>query len=397
MTDWSYISSDERNDLMPYLYFISATMCIGIRTYKRMQGVFASPEEFYRESIDNLKAACIFTPAQINRIEEAKRIINPFEGYERVKILGVEMIPFDAKGYPYRLKEIKDPPPFLYLKGTLPTETLPTISVVGARECSAYGANVAKKLGERFGMLKVPVISGMARGVDSIAQRAALQSGGYSLALLGGGVDIVYPKESEDLYEMLLDKGGILSEFPPGTKPVKNYFALRNRLISGLSDAVCVVEAKEKSGTLITVDCALDQGREVYAVPGRITDITSMGTNELLKQGAGIITDVDCFVNEFVGNCYLPCEDEKGDGRLPNKAQILPDLTKDEMDVIMLSDDDSFTVDEMASFSGLPASAAILVCLSLTKKGILSGLGGGRFLLEEKGRLIKKSLTTIEE
>ena len=290
------------------------------------------------------------------------------------------------------LKEIKDAPPIVFLKGELSEEYVPTVSIIGARECSVYGANVAKRLGELFSEAGVAVISGMARGIDSIAQTAAVDSGGYSLALLGGGVDVIYPKESSGLYYKLLKTGGIMSEHAPGTGPKPHYFALRNRLISGLSDAVCVVEAKAQSGTLITVDTALEQGREVYAVPGRISDITSFGTNELIRQGAGIISDLDGFVADFI-SAYSFRTLTKGKTAAKEKDKPSTDfLTANEKLALKGADEDSVTADILSMKTGLPAYELIGICVGLCQKGMFKSVGAGRFVVSDRGAKIKEVL-----
>lgn len=201
--------------------------------------------------------------------------------------------------YPKRLREIPNPPKELYVLGRVPEEQIPTVAIIGARDCSEYGKYVASCLGAALGRNGIQVVSGMARGIDGIGQEAALDAGGSSFAVLGCGVDICYPAGNRRLYEKLRTGGGILSEYPPGTPPLPRHFPPRNRIVSGLSDAVVVVEAREKSGTLITVDMALEQGREVYVVPGRVTDPLSRGCNRLLKLGAGLLLEQGEFVEEL--------------------------------------------------------------------------------------------------
>lgn len=202
-------------------------------------------------------------------------------------------------GYPGRLQEIPGPPDKLYLIGRLPEEARASVAVIGARDCSEYGRQVATRLGDMLGRRGIQVISGMARGIDGIAQEAAVRAGGSSFAVLGSGVDVCYPARNRALYERLKTSGGILSEYPPGTPAMPRNFPPRNRIVSGLADAVIVVEARAKSGTLITVDMALEQGREVYAVPGRLTDGLSAGCNRLLKLGAGLLLDTEEFLEEL--------------------------------------------------------------------------------------------------
>jgi len=171
--------------------------------------------------------------------------------------------------------------------------------VIGARECSEYGRYVAEVLGKELGENGIQVVSGMARGIDGISQAAALKAGGFSVGVLGCGVDICYPAENRRLYEWLEHSGGLLSAYAPGTEPKPGNFPPRNRIVSGLADVLVVVEARQKSGTLITVDMALEQGREVYVVPGRITDRLSDGCHRLLRQGAGVVTSPREFIREI--------------------------------------------------------------------------------------------------
>ena len=194
-------------------------------------------------------------------------------------------------------------------------------------------------------------------------------------------MDVIYPRESRVLYERLCERGGVISEFAPGTEPKPQFFAARNRIISGLSDVLCVVEAREKSGTMITVDAALEQGREVYTVPGRITDPTSRGCLELIKQGAGVITDVYEFANEVMTNYGKPQNvpmDIKADDKNP-KAGRFDDLSLEEKKIVIYTDDNSFTADEMSAKSGLSVPDVVKACVMLTVKGLLVNMGAGRF------------------
>lgn len=214
---------------------------------------------------------------------------NVKEEYERLEQSGVRLVVEGDRKYPQRLGKIPDAPYALYYAGALPGKEQRTVAVIGARDCSEYGRYMAKQFGTALAKAGIGVISGMARGVDGISQQAALQAGGYSLAVFGCGIDICYPAEHRQLYEKLWERGGVCSEYPLGTEPRATLFPPRNRIISGLADAVLVIEAREKSGTLITVDMALEQGREVYTLPGRATDPLSRGCNRLIKQGAGLV------------------------------------------------------------------------------------------------------------
>ena len=207
-----------------------------------------------------------------------------------LKNRGIRFVFCEEEAYPQRLKDITDYPFGLFYIGGLPREDRPTVSIIGARECSEYGRKTAELFGKTLGSKGVQIISGMARGIDGISQSAALNVGGNSYGIVGCGVDICYPKENAELYNKLKINGGILSEYLPGTEPKANLFPARNRIISALADILLVVEARMKSGTYITVCQALEQGREIYAVPGRITDGLSDGCNRLIRDGAGIAT-----------------------------------------------------------------------------------------------------------
>ncbi len=211
----------------------------------------------------------------------------------RLSELGIRFISRIEKDFPDKLKNIPNAPFAIYVKGRLPNPKLPTVSIIGARMCSDYGRFMARNFGRGLALSKVQIISGMAKGIDAVAQKAALEAGGDSFGVLGCGVDICYPEENRGVYEGLCSGGGLISEYPPGTKPTAQLFPPRNRIISALSDVVLVVEARKKSGTQITVDTALEQGREVLAVPGRVTDRLSDGCNYLIGQGAGIAMDVE--------------------------------------------------------------------------------------------------------
>jgi len=219
---------------------------------------------------------------------------------------GIHFVFIGEEKYPMKLKRISDPPFGLYYRGRLPKHNTPVVSVIGARECSDYGEKCAKMFGETLAEYGVAVVSGMARGIDGISQNAALDAGGESYGILGCGVDLCYPEENRELYDKLILKGGVLSEYPPGVPAKSNHFPARNRLISGMCDILLVVEARKKSGTYITVCQALEQGREIFAVPGRITDGLSDGCNRLIADGAGIaadpgmLLDALCGINEAV-------------------------------------------------------------------------------------------------
>lgn len=209
--------------------------------------------------------------------------------FRRYREEGIRLVTYWEADYPERLRTLAQPPYALYVKGALPSADTPAAAIVGARSCSHYGRTFAGEIGELLAEAGVEIISGMARGIDAAAQRGALDGGGASFAVLGCGVDVCYPADNRGLYGDLLRHGGVLSEYAPGTPPLASNFPARNRIISGLADVVLVMEARERSGSLITADMALEQGKDVYALPGNVDSALSRGCNRLIKQGAGII------------------------------------------------------------------------------------------------------------
>ena len=270
-----------------YEYWLHRMPDAGNGTIRELLRRYHTPFEVYGAVRRRSKGVLeVLTEARMDEVSEYTRTYDLNREYEQLLQKGIRLLTAEDEDYPQRLRKIPSAPYALYVLGQLPPENLPAVAMIGARECSEYGIYVAKNFAKELGAHGIPVISGMARGIDSISQEAALQGGGRTYAVLGCGVDICYPKSSRRLYEQILEQGGILSTFPPGTEPMKRLFPERNRIVSGLADAILVVEARQKSGTFITVDMALEQGREVYAIPGRLTDRLSDGCNLLLQQGA---------------------------------------------------------------------------------------------------------------
>lgn len=219
--------------------------------------------------------------------------------YQKLERLDVQFVPITDRRYPRKLLDIAAPPYALYVRGKLPDEEKKTVAIVGARECSPYGESMAGKFAKALAEAGMQIVSGMARGVDSAGQRGALAAGGESFGILGCGVDICYPRDEIGLYMELQESGGVISEFPLGTKPLPKHFPARNRIISGLADVVLVMEAKEKSGSLITADMALEQGKDVYALPGPVNSHLSKGCNLLIRQGAGVLLSPEDLLEEW--------------------------------------------------------------------------------------------------
>lgn len=234
------------------------------------------------------------------------KIINPIyrenlNNYiEYMKKNCIDIITIYDEYYPEKLKQIYDPPVMLYIKGKKEILKGKAVSIVGCRNSSKYGENISKKIAYNLSLNNINIVSGLAKGIDSFAHIGALEAKGKTIAVVGCGLDIVYPRENTNLFNNIIKQGGaVISEYIIGTKPLAYNFPRRNRIISGLSDSVIVVEAKEKSGTLITADFALEQGKEIYAVPGNIDNPNSYGTNELIKQGAKVLTSIKDILEDF--------------------------------------------------------------------------------------------------
>ena len=226
--------------------------------------------------------------------------------------------PFLDAAYPGRLKNIYDPPALLYCKGRLPLlDDLLCVAVVGTRDCTPYGVACAEKLGFGLASGGAAVVSGLAKGIDAAAIRGALRAGGVTVGVVGNGLDVYYPYESRYLYEDVASAGILLSEYPPGTEPASGHFPVRNRIISGLSLAALVVEAPEKSGALITAATALEQGRDVFAVPGPIDAPASVGCNRLIRDGAGLVSDASDILREYEGRFVLNLKESREQPRNP--------------------------------------------------------------------------------
>lgn len=215
---------------------------------------------------------------------------NAFKQFERLGQDGIRFITPLDQDYPVRLRHLPDYPMGLYVKGRLPSDNHPSAAIIGARACTSLGRTEAETIAAVLAREGVQIISGLADGIDGAGHRGALREGQDTYGILGCGINICYPSEHYLLYEQMIKNGGVISEYPPGTAPKRQHFPMRNRLISGLADAIVVIEARERSGSLITVELGLEQGKEIFAVPGRISDSLSGGCNQLIKQGANIIT-----------------------------------------------------------------------------------------------------------
>jgi DNA processing protein len=340
------------------------------------EGVFGAP----RASLERLR----LRPETIESIVARDRHAEAEKELERVRALRADVLVLDDGTYPALLREISDPPLTLYVKGAWSAcLEEPCVAIVGSRHCSTYGQNAAAMLARDLAARGVTIISGLARGIDAAAHRGALEAGGRTVAVMGTGIDDVYPRDHRKLVDEILTKGGaIVSEFPLGTPPAPQNFPYRNRVISGLSLGVVIVEASENSGSLITARLALEQNREVFAVPGNITSKKSFGTNFLIKGGAKLVQmwqDVAAELPPEIAARLLPPEPQK---ELPAQMALMPeDVSENERAVFaLLSTDEPAHIDQLAAASKLPAPELAGALLGLEMRDLIRQLPGKCFV-----------------
>ena len=289
---------------------------------------------------------------------------------ERLDRLGIRFVALSDSDYPFLLAQIAAPPPVLYYKGTLTEDDRQAIAVVGTRRATPYGREVAHQLATGLAEARVTVVSGLARGIDGIAHRAALKVAGRTLAILGSGVDVIYPSEHAALAEEIALNGAVISEHAPGTKPDAVNFPARNRIISGLSQAVVVVEAPVKSGALITCDFAADQGRDVFVVPGSILSPVSSGCNKLLRDGARPVT------------CAADILDDANLGQRPEPTPVQQSLlaTDEERRILALLTNEPRHIDDLAAAAGLQITHGSILLSMLELKGAVRNVGAQHYI-----------------
>src|SRR5205823_1946128 len=280
----------------------------------------------------------------------AERLLDPAHvppdtEMRRLDQLGVDLLIRDDPRYPALLAEIHDPPPLLYVRGSLPPADAPAVAIVGSRSGTTYGRGVAERFGRELAAAGVGVVSGLARGIDAAAHRGALAGGGPTLAVLGCGVDVPYPWENQELARRIIDSGALVSEYPLGAAPDAWHFPSRNRIISGLALGSVVIEAARGSGALITAACAVDQNREVFAVPGSIDNPLTQGPHALLRDGARLVTNIDDILQE------LRLAPEAAQAALPLPE---PELSGDERQLWTLLSRQPRHVDDLILESDLP-------------------------------------------
>ncbi len=343
---------------------------VGNITFRRLIDQLGSPQQVLSATEEQLSTLRGISSAAITSLLHH----SPHEAAERecraLVRSGARIVTLQSPEYPELLRHLTDAPPYLYVKGTL-RNLQPAIAMVGSRRASAYGLATTEKIARDLARCGVTVVSGMARGIDATAHRACLQEGGETVGVLGNGIDVVYPRENQRLFDEMTRKGAIVSEFPLGTLPLAENFPRRNRIISGMATGVLVVEAAEGSGSLITAQCALEQGRDIFAVPGAIHAATSRGTNRLIKEGAILVESVTDILAELsprqlpqVGELPTPLRR----GLSPREAAVYSCLSATPLHL-----------DEIVTKCALTAGEVSAILLRFELDGVAAQLPGKQF------------------
>ncbi|MFA6379091.1 MAG: DNA-processing protein DprA [Candidatus Omnitrophota bacterium] len=364
-----------------YLIALNAVPGLGPARIQKLLEYFGVPQKIFQAS-DKEFSFCSFLPQDV-AVAIKQFPLDDFLKKEHAalsKHKAFVISVFDA-AYPKQLKEIADPPVVLYGKGNLGLMQEAIVAIVGCRKASVYGITTAEKLAQDLCSYNIVVASGLARGIDTAAHRGALKVQGKTIAVLGTGLSHIYPPENKKLFEAIAEKGLLISEFPMETLPKPFQFPRRNRIISGLSLGVVVVEAARKSGALITTDLALEQGREVFAVPGKVDSLSSQGVNELIKQGAKLVTCVDDITEELSFNVQL----KTLVGEKPKEKENVSAgrcLSQEEQSILKLLSSHPVDVDHLCQESKLSLSCVFSALLRLELSGLVRQLPGKLFVLE---------------
>ncbi len=352
-----------------YLVALSQVTHIGPVRLGRLRDRFGTLDAAW--SADERELLAVLDERTCRAVLSARMKVDPERVMERITGSGSEIVTVLDDDYPMILREIPGPPPVLYYRGSLPGHDDPTVAIVGTRRATSYGREATQRIAGELAAAGVTVVSGLAKGIDGFAHRAALESGGRTIAVMASGVDIIYPPEHRQLAERILEAGALVSDYPPGTKPDAPNFPARNRIISGLSRATIVVEAPSRSGALITVGFAADQGRDVYAVPGSILSASSEGTNKLLRDGATPLTSAA----DVLGDLDLAPANSREE-----PEQIAFPISDEERAIYALVTAEPQHIDELAYSAGLTISQASALMTMLELKGLVANAGAQHFV-----------------
>jgi DNA processing protein len=360
---------------------------VGLVLFHRLVQAFGSPARVFQAEREDLRYIKGVTPAMAQAITAFRDWDRVEAEISRVRAFGAEMLTWEDPAFPPRLKEIPYAPPFLFIKGTLDAADESAVAMVGTRTPSYYGLKTCRRLAGALASRGLTVVSGLARGIDTAAHQGALENSGRTLAVLGCGLDVVYPPENKELYRKIPDQGALLTEFPLGAPPEARNFPVRNRLISGLSLAVVVVEAGVRSGASITASYALEQGREVMAVPGPIDSPASVGPHRLIQEGAKLVAGVEDILEELPGVTAVrtPVAEAAAaplfaGGAIPvavRPARLMPDDP-----LLPLLGSEPVQLEELVQASRLPAAEVMSRLTMLELQGLIRELPGKCFVLE---------------
>lgn len=348
--------------------WLSSVNGIGYKNFVKLVEYFGSPEEVYKASREEL-SAFLGNGKIYNNIIEAQKY-DPAKYMEKLEKLNINVITLDCDEYPNELKNIFDPPPVLYVRGDIKPQDHLAVAIVGSRNATSYGRHMAEKISYELAQKGVTIVSGMARGIDSFSHKGALKAKGRTIAVLGCGINIPYPKENEKLMYEIIENGAVISEFPLNYAPLPGNFPARNRIISGLSLGVLVVEAGIKSGSLITVKFALEQGREIFAIPGNATSAYSKGTNELIKQGAKLVNSVNDILEEF--NLRIDIKERINDSTINT-------LKSEEKKIYEYISNCPRDINEIIEYSGLQAGKVNYILSILIMKDLIIKMPGNKY------------------
>jgi DNA processing protein len=356
-----------------YWLALSLTPGVGGILIKRLLDHFKTPEAVFQASLQELRQIEGLGERVAKEIQKGPVEKKVEKELYLLKEVGGKMMTINDESYPIRLKEIYDPPPLLYMRGELKKEDELAVAIVGSRKTTPYGRWMTEKMGQELARHRITIVSGMARGIDSLAHWGALSGGGRTVAVLGSGVDVVYPRDNRNLFNKIIDRGAVLSEFPMGSPPEGGHFPKRNRIISGLSIGVVVVQASMESGSLITANYALEQGREVFAVPGNVGSESSRGTHRLIKEGAKLVESSEDILEEI-----LPQWQKEREGPQKVESPVL-DLTEEERVLYDQLEEKPLHIDVLIRESQLDPGKVSSLLLNLELKGLISQWPGKCF------------------
>lgn len=354
---------------------LSAIPGVGATRIRALVAYFKSTEDIFNASIKQLISVDGVEIKTAKSIKDYSDFEYGTQQVNQASPKGVEIIDFWDERYPENLKRIYDPPAFIFVKGTLVKQDKHAISIVGTRLPSSYGKLVAEKIAKELAQKGLLIVSGLARGIDTISHWAAIQTGGRTIAVMGSGLDYIYPGENKKVAEKIIEQGALISEFPMGTKPDAVNFPRRNRIISGLSLGTIVIEAGVKSGALLTANYALEQNREIFAVPGNINSPKSIGTNQIIKDGAKLISSASDVLVELEPQLkHLLKQDEA------KSKESLEDLSESEKILISKLSNEPIHIDKLAKVIGKSTAETLSALLPLEFKDLVKQLPGKLFV-----------------